>query len=103
MCPVDSYQPSLFRSNEHNKCVYLKSICSSEGLVEVNEGNKSSDIACRCDSNRGFAFIIRPKNHRACISSQEDCSCYSKLCAEGQKLNPGKHFHQKKVNQCFRI
>ncbi|CAC5378268.1 unnamed protein product [Mytilus coruscus] len=87
-CPVSSYQPFLFRSNERYKCTYLKSKCSSDGQVEVNDGTTRSNKACRCDYNRGFAFVIRPQNQSACIPSQEDCSCYSKRCVEGQNLNP---------------
>ncbi|XP_052063983.1 uncharacterized protein LOC127704129 isoform X2 [Mytilus californianus] len=87
-CPVSSYQTFLFRSNERYKCTYLKSMCSSDGQVEVNDGTTTSNKACRCDYNRGFAFVIRPQNQSACIPSQEDCSCYSKRCVEGQNLNP---------------
>ncbi|XP_076095451.1 uncharacterized protein LOC143066398 [Mytilus galloprovincialis] len=89
-CPVSSYQPYLFRSNERSKCTYLKSICSSDGQVKVNDGTTTSDKACRCDYNRGYAFVIRPQNQSACIPSQEDCSCYSKPCekVQHQHLNP---------------
>lgn len=102
-CPVPSYQPFLFRSNELYKCAYLKSMCSSDGQVEVNDGTITSDKACRCDFKRGFAFVIRPQNQSACIPSQEDCSCYSKRCEIRQHLNPGKFFNfNEKENQCFK-
>ncbi|XP_071164571.1 uncharacterized protein [Mytilus edulis] len=87
-CPVSTYQPFLFRSNERYKCTYLKSICSLDGQVKVNDGTTTSDKACRCDYNRGYAFVIRPQNQSACIPSQEDCSCYSKRCEKDQHLNP---------------
>lgn len=104
-CPVSSYQPYLFRSNERSKCTYLKSICSSDGQVKVNDGTTTSDKACRCDYNRGYAFVIRPQNQSACIPSQEDCSCYSKPCekVQHQHLNPGKHFNlMKEKYQCIK-
>lgn len=90
-CPTTSYQPFLFRSNERNKCTYMKSKCSSDGQVDVNDGNTTSDNACRCDYIRGFAYVIKPTNQCACIPSKEDCSCYLKRCVKGQ-LNQGKHF-----------
>lgn len=94
-CPADSYQPFLFRSNEHYKCAYLKSKCSSEGQVDVTGGNKTIDTACRCDYNKGFAFVIRPRNQCACIPSKDDCSCYIKRCSEEETLNPGQSYNCK--------
>ncbi|XP_063425983.1 uncharacterized protein LOC134709764 isoform X2 [Mytilus trossulus] len=87
ICSADSYQPVLFRSNAHFKCIYLKSNCSLEGQVEMNVGTTTSDKACRCDYNKGFAFVTRPRNPCACVPSKEDCSCYIKRCAKGQTLN----------------
>lgn len=56
----------------------------------MNVGTTTSDKACRCDYNRGFAFVIRPRNPCACVPSKEDCSCYIKRCAKEETLNSGK-------------
>lgn len=88
-CENDFYQPFKFLSSKNSRCVYKKSYCSEVGQVIYGNGTRKTDSECRCDYTRGFNFIIRPKHGCYCVPSDEDCSCYSKICPTNYILSPG--------------
>lgn len=92
-CSKDRYQPFHIVSNRTVDCWYLKNHCTEEGLVLCDNRNGDVDRTCRCDYTKGYAFVQSPKNNFSCIPSEEDCSCYKKVCSnETYKLNPGIEF-----------
>ncbi|CAC5415399.1 unnamed protein product [Mytilus coruscus] len=107
ICSSERYQPwpITFYTNVSTNCIFLKSACNEEGLVVYDNGNRSTDITCRCDYTRGYNFIVKPRNQCFCVPSEEDCSCYLKMC-EGSRyvLSPDYGcIHSEKnisINQC---
>ncbi|XP_052075798.1 uncharacterized protein LOC127713869, partial [Mytilus californianus] len=87
-CENDFYQPFKFLSSGNSRCAYKKSYCNEEGQVIYGNGTQITDSVCRCDYTRGFNFIIRPKHRCYCVPSDEDCSCYSKICPYNYILSP---------------
>ncbi|XP_052074655.1 uncharacterized protein LOC127712327 [Mytilus californianus] len=81
-CDINRYQPIPFLTTENSDCVYRKSVCNDEGLIVHNIGTNASDITCRCDYQRGYTFVIKPKNICYCLPSEEDCSCFLITCAK---------------------
>lgn len=47
------------------------------------------DTTCRCDNSRGYSFVLQPKHSTYCVPSEEDCSCHTNLCVDGNILNAG--------------
>ncbi|VDI65032.1 Hypothetical predicted protein [Mytilus galloprovincialis] len=92
ICSSDRYQPwpITFYTNVSTNCIFLKSACHEEGQVVYDNGNRNTDITCRCDYTRGYDFIVKPRNRCFCVPSEEDCSCYLKTCHKAtDKLSPG--------------
>lgn len=88
-CIDSRYQPFKLWSNRSSECEFLKNDCNEMGQVIANNGSTTKDRTCRCDYNKGFDFIIKPKEVCYCIPSEEDCSCYKKNCLPGQILTQG--------------
>lgn len=90
-CALNRYQPFVFRTNGSSECTFQKSLCSGEGQIIVTDKYlvTRTDTTCRCDYERGYSFIIQPNNIAHCVPSEEDCSCYNKLCNDGYILNAG--------------
>lgn len=88
-CKNDFYQPFKFLSSGNSRCVYKKSFCSEDGQVAQSNGTLKKDSSCRCDYTRGYDFIVKPKHQCYCEPSEEDCSCYVKLCPSNYILSPG--------------
>ncbi|XP_076086860.1 uncharacterized protein LOC143057439 [Mytilus galloprovincialis] len=82
ICSSERYQPwpITFLTNVSNSCIFHKSACSEEGQVVYDNGNRNTDVTCRCDYTRGYEFSIKPRNPCFCVPSEEDCSCYLKMC-----------------------
>ncbi|VDI05208.1 Hypothetical predicted protein [Mytilus galloprovincialis] len=92
ICSSERYQPwpITFYTNVSTNCIFRKSACNEEGLVVYDNGNRSTDITCRCDYTRGYDFIVKPRNRCFCVPSEEDCSCHLKMCPKTtDKLSPG--------------
>ncbi|CAC5405642.1 SRP54 [Mytilus coruscus] len=88
-CSEDRYQPFHIVSNRTVDCWYLKNNCMEEGQVLCDNRTGDLDRTCRCDYTKGYAFVQSPKNNFSCIPSEEDCSCYKKICRNGiHSLNP---------------
>ncbi|CAC5423001.1 GALNT [Mytilus coruscus] len=87
-CDLGRFQPFKFKTDGNIRCVFQKSVCIEEGLVDFKNGTTVSDRICRCDYTRGYAFVTLPKNRCECVPSQEDCSCYRKSCKEKEILTP---------------
>ncbi|CAC5371715.1 unnamed protein product [Mytilus coruscus] len=81
-CNIGRYQPIVFTTHGNIECLLIKSKCTGEGQVVYNNGSNSTDITCRCDYKKGYAFVSRPKNTCFCIPSEEDCSCLSVTCPQ---------------------
>lgn len=89
MCREDRYQPFHIVSNRTADCCYLKNNCTEEGQVICENMSGDRDRTCRCDYSRGYTFVKSPKNKISCTPSEEDCSCYIKVCKnETHQLNP---------------
>ncbi|VDI51969.1 Hypothetical predicted protein [Mytilus galloprovincialis] len=91
ICSSERYQPwpITFYTNVSTDCIFLKSACNEEGLVVYDNGNRNTDITCRCDYTRGYDFIVKPRNRCFCVPSEEDCSCHLKMCPKAtDKLSP---------------
>ncbi|CAC5372591.1 unnamed protein product [Mytilus coruscus] len=91
ICSRERFQPFPIRfyTNVSTHCIYLKSFCNEKGQVAYDHGNRNTDATCRCDYRRGFDFLIKPENPCFCKPSQEDCSCYLKICSNtSQILSP---------------
>lgn len=84
ICPIERYQPwpINYNTNVSTNCIFLKSACNEEGQVIYSKGNRNTDITCRCDYTRDYDFIVKPRNLCFCVPSEEDCSCYLKLCPD---------------------
>ncbi|XP_071138866.1 uncharacterized protein [Mytilus edulis] len=82
ICSVERYQPFpiKFYTNTSTNCTFLRSFCHEEGQVLYDQGNRTTDASCRCDHRHGYDFLIKPNNQCFCKPSQEDCSCYLKIC-----------------------
>ncbi|CAG2231770.1 unnamed protein product [Mytilus edulis] len=82
ICSSERYQPwpIKFFTNISSNCIFLKSTCNEEGQVVYSNGNRNTDITCRCDYTRGYDFIVKPRKPCFCVPSEEDCSCYLKMC-----------------------
>lgn len=88
-CSEDRYQPFHIVSNRTVDCWYLKNDCIEEGQVLCDNRTSGRDRTCRCDYTNGYAFVQSPTNNFSCIPSEEDCSCYQKICMnENHRLNP---------------
>ncbi|VDI72377.1 Hypothetical predicted protein [Mytilus galloprovincialis] len=91
ICSSERYQPwpILFYTNVSTNCIFRKSACNEEGQVVYDDGNRSTDITCRCDYTRGYDFVAKPRNRCFCVPSEEDCSCHLKMCPKStDKLSP---------------
>jgi hypothetical protein len=89
-CRNDRYQPRKLWSNEHNKCVYKKSLCSEEGQLIYSNGTSIVDRSCHCDYTKGYVFVKRPLRHCYCVPSREECGCLLKQCPNASYvLSPG--------------
>lgn len=84
ICATERFQPwpIKYYTNVSTNCIFLKSKCNEEGQVLYGNGNRNYDTSCRCDYTRGYDFLMKPRNPCFCIPSEEDCSCYSKVCPE---------------------
>lgn len=91
-CTFKRFQPFTFSTEGYSDCIYSKSSCDYEGLVNHNNGSTTDDRNCRCDYNNGYAFVLKPRKNYFCVPSQEDCSCYQHSCEESFKLSAGKYF-----------
>ncbi|CAG2186301.1 unnamed protein product [Mytilus edulis] len=82
VCSPERYQPGniIFYTNVSTNCVLLLSSCNEEGQVVNDNGNRSTDVTCRCDYSKGYAFLVKPRNTCFCVPSEEDCSCFLKIC-----------------------
>lgn len=89
LCDKNVYQPFPFNSSGNSRCVYQRSHCSEEGQVIYRDGTNKANTKCRCDNTRGYDFLHRPKNRCFCVPSEEDCSCYLKICSFDGILSPG--------------
>lgn len=76
-CDPSKYQPFIFHRSQQSDCAYQKSTCDEDGQITHSKGTTQTDVLCKCDENKGFAFVNTPKNDY-CIPSKEDCSCYRK-------------------------
>ncbi|XP_052090203.1 uncharacterized protein LOC127726788 [Mytilus californianus] len=88
VCSKERYQPSqhIFYTNASTNCIFLKSFCNEEGQVVNNQGDRNTDASCRCDYRRGYDFLINPNNPCFCKPSQEDCSCFLKICSNSSQI-----------------
>ncbi|CAG2189840.1 unnamed protein product [Mytilus edulis] len=88
ICSQERYHPwpIKYYTNFSTNCIFIKSVCHEEGQVVYDKGNRSSDVTCRCDYTRGYAFIGKPRNPCFCVPSEEDCSCYLKTCVESKYM-----------------
>lgn len=77
-CKISRYQPFIFKTTGYSDCVFLKSLCKSEGQITYTNGTTRSERKCACNTDRGFQFVINPKNRCFCNPFSEDCSCYIK-------------------------
>lgn len=92
-CIQQRYQPFKFLTNESmTDCIYAKSICSGEGQLVYNDNSAKDDTTCRCDYKKNYSFIKTPRNPCFCIPSEEDCSCFIKLCPVNLTLSEGDLF-----------
>ncbi|XP_052097384.1 uncharacterized protein LOC127732394 isoform X2 [Mytilus californianus] len=82
ICSSQRYEPwpIKFFTNVSTNCIFQKSACHEEGQVVFDNGNRSTDANCRCDYTRGYDFIVKPRNPCFCVPSEEDCSCYLRMC-----------------------
>ncbi|XP_071160654.1 uncharacterized protein [Mytilus edulis] len=88
-CSKDRYQPFHIVSNRTVDCWYLKNYCTEEGQVLCDNRTGGLDRTCRCDYTNGYAFVQSPKNNFSCIPSEEDCSCFKKICSNKfHRINP---------------
>ncbi|VDH93208.1 Hypothetical predicted protein [Mytilus galloprovincialis] len=87
-CSKERYQPSGYTlyTNASTNCILLKSFCNEEGQVVYDHGNRTTDATCICNYRRGFAFLIKPNNPCYCKPSQEDCSCFLKICSNSSHI-----------------
>lgn len=92
-CDKDFYQPYQFLSPGNSRCAFRKSYCSEQGQISLSNGTVLMDRLCRCDYTRGFDFIVRPKQQCQCEPTEEDCSCYLKICSSKEILSPGMLEH----------
>ncbi|XP_076109060.1 uncharacterized protein LOC143077058 [Mytilus galloprovincialis] len=81
-CAINRYQPIRFLTTENSNCLYRKSVCNDEGLIVHNIGTNASDTTCRCNYQKGYTFVNKPKNICYCIPSEEDCSCFLIKCPQ---------------------
>lgn len=88
-CPIYKYQPYKLWSNRSSDCEFLKSECSELGQIACGIGTTISDLTCRCDHMRGYAFLTTPRNVSLCEPTVEDCSCFLKICDENTILAAG--------------
>lgn len=88
ICSEERYHPwpIKFYTNVSTGCIFLKSACNEEGQVIYGNGNRHTDISCRCDYTRGYDFLVKPRNPCFCVPSVEDCSCYFKACHNFTKM-----------------
>ncbi|CAG2217064.1 unnamed protein product [Mytilus edulis] len=95
ICSFERYQPwpITFYTNVSTNCIFLKSACNEEGQVVYDNGNRNTDITCRCDYTRGYDFVNKPQNPCFCEPSKEDCSCFLKTCPKASdKLSSGNTY-----------
>ncbi|CAC5388234.1 unnamed protein product [Mytilus coruscus] len=85
-CAVDNFSPGSIKSNENDKCTFIKSLCTEEGQLAFKNGSTETDRSCRCDYRKGYDFIIAPINSCTCIPFDEDCSCYKKKCRDSSQV-----------------
>lgn len=65
--------------------MFLKSTCQEEGQLKNDTGSGLKDVKCICDEEKGFRFLHTPINKNFCISSEEDCTCFSNAKVENGK------------------
>ncbi|CAC5390341.1 unnamed protein product [Mytilus coruscus] len=88
LCSGDFFQPFKFWTNYSSECALTKSNCSEKGQNNFNNGNSTSDRACRCDHTKGYGFVHKPNNDCFCYPAYEDCSCYFRSCGHDYVLTP---------------
>lgn len=76
ICSQSRFQPFIFNTTGYSDCVFLKSLCNSEGLKTHEDGTTRSDKTCTCNTEKGFNFVGNPTNKCFCNPSSEDCSCF---------------------------
>lgn len=94
ICSQERYHPwpIKFYTNLSTNCIFRKSVCSEEGQVVSDHGNRNTDTTCGCDYTRGYVFLAKPRNPCVCVPSEEDCSCYLKKCLDHTYfLSPGNY------------
>ncbi|CAG2239834.1 unnamed protein product [Mytilus edulis] len=93
ICSFERYQPwpITFYTNVSTNCIFLKSACNEEGQVVYDNGNRNTDITCRCDYTRGYDFLNKPQNPCFCEPSKEDCSCFLKTCPKASDKLSSDH------------
>ncbi|CAC5363062.1 unnamed protein product [Mytilus coruscus] len=91
-CDTLRYQPFKFWSQQLSQCVFAKSRCNEAGQIMLNFGSTFGDSACRCDHTQGYAFVHSHKEHCYCIPSNEDCTCYKKLCPSSYILTSDRKY-----------
>lgn len=94
-CFPKRYQPFTFSSVGNNQCVFGKSFCQSEGLIEASSGTTIEDRTCRCDYRQNYDYLIRPKDPCSCKPGEEDCSCYIRKCEDGKVMIAGKTYKKR--------
>lgn len=82
LCSSIRYMPFIFVSNMSDECLYQKSKCNEEGQITYENRSTTYDTSCLCDFTKGYAFVTTPTNKCFCIPSEEDCSCYKKICED---------------------
>ncbi|XP_052076994.1 uncharacterized protein LOC127715008 isoform X1 [Mytilus californianus] len=87
-CPDGLYQPFTFFTNISSNCELKRSFCSAQGQIVSSNGTTRTDRQCRCNYANGYSYVIKPKNICSCIPSEEDCSCYRKICLKNHILSP---------------
>ncbi|XP_071138933.1 uncharacterized protein [Mytilus edulis] len=88
ICSEERYHPwpIKFYTNVSTGCIFLKSACNEEGQVLYGNGNRHTDISCRCDYTRGYDFLVKPRNPCFCVPAEEDCLCYVKTCVDSKYM-----------------
>lgn len=90
---ISRYQPFELHRFQSG-CVFQRTQCSESGQVVYHKGSSKVDATCRCNFKEGYAFIKPPKADCSCTPSEEDCSCYFKVCPPDFELKAGNYlFH----------
>ncbi|XP_052075431.1 uncharacterized protein LOC127712866 [Mytilus californianus] len=88
-CLMERFQPFSFFTSQGNNCIYKKTMCIEEGQLIYSNGTSVYDRKCRCDYTNNFSFVSKKRvDMCSCDPTNEDCSCFIKLCSVGQILTP---------------